>query len=93
MATAWFKFNPPGFPPNPFTNPLSYTLYAGTPVPPPNPGMCVAFIFAETQVIGGVVRPTIGSSSPVGAVTINEINVAITIAASSTNCYVIICGT
>jgi len=87
MATSWFKFNPPGVQPFPNTNPLSYTVISGT------PGFVtgsstVAFIFATTQVIGGIVRPIIPASSSLGNVTTTEINTDVLQQQSSGNCYV-----
>jgi len=87
MACAWFKFNPPGVPPNPATNPLSYTIFLSTPrfvTGSPT----VAYIYATIQIISGVQRPVIPAVSPKGYVTVSEINTAILTQTSSVNCYV-----
>lgn len=80
MATSWFRFNNPGVGPQPFTNPLSYTQISGTP-PFTASGTRPEFVFAQTQVINGVVRPFIDNMLA------NDINTAVSTGNSGTDVY------
>lgn len=80
MAFSWFKYNPPGVAPNPLINPLSYTQVLFTP-PFTSGGPNLQFVFANSQIIAGVVRPVI---SPLLAASINN---AVATGTSTSNVY------
>lgn len=82
MAFSWFRYNPPGVSPSPAINPLSYTQILFTP-PFTATGFCICFIFAETQIIAGVVRPVI---TPILSADINN-----ALATGTSSSIVIVC--
>lgn len=86
MALAWFRYNGPVNDSDPVVNPLNFTLSGSTPPFTPG-GNTLAYIFATLQIINGVQRPTIPTSSPTGSVTVSEIHTALQTGTSSQNAY------
>lgn len=77
MALSWFRYNGPLNDSDPVVNPLNFTITSSMPPNPTAPGSMLAYIYATTQIVNGVQRPTIPTTSPTGSVTVSEIHTAL----------------